>query len=78
MRRPRDGDDENGGSARWRRREVRREAERRRIPKHGKSYVKLAQQMIARRAAAAAEGTSADTERPGRKRRPSRARRPTD
>jgi hypothetical protein len=49
----RDGDDD-APAGRWQRRAARHEAERRRMPKHGKGYVTLAQQLIARRAAAAA------------------------
>ncbi len=35
---------------RWQRRAGRRETERRRIPKHGKAYVTLVEQMLAERA----------------------------
>ena len=43
----------------WQRRAARREAERRRMPKHGKAYVALAQQLIGKRAAEAITGTAA-------------------
>ena len=66
MRRSREQDEQDeqpdqGG--RWQRRAARREAERRRMPKHGKAYVDLAQRMIARRATEATPGAAA----PGRK-----------
>src|SRR5262249_19612636 len=50
MRRQSDRDSESTTSSRWQRRAARQEAERGRIPKHGKRYVELAQQMIAKRA----------------------------
>ena len=46
-------DDEVETDEQWVRRTARREAERQRIPKHGRAYTDLAQQMIARRATAA-------------------------
>jgi hypothetical protein len=75
MRRQRDSDAESTTSARWQRRAARQDAERGRIPKHGKRYVDLAQQMIARRAADAARQAS-PTDGAARPRRPSRARPP--
>ncbi len=79
MRQRRQTNGENGASARWQRRAARQEAERRRVPKHGKGYVDLARRMIARRAAEAAASATdaAATTPPRRKRRPSRARRPS-
>ena len=77
MRRQGDPDAENTTSARWQRRAARQEAERGRIPKHGKRYVELAQQMIARRASdAAARRLDPSADVPARPRRPSRARPP--
>ena len=58
----------SGPGGRWQRRAARRDTERRRIPKHGKAFVTLAQRMMAQRAAE----TSAGGSRSGRK----RARRP--
>jgi hypothetical protein len=79
MRRQQQANGEERTSARWQRRAARQEAERRRVPKHGRGYVDLAQRMILRRAAdAAASGTDGTTARGARrKRRPSRARRPS-
>ncbi len=45
------GDGAPAGGARWERRAARREAARRRMPKHGQRYAQLAQRMLARRAA---------------------------
>ncbi len=52
-------------AGRWRRRAARQEAARRRVAKHGKAYVALAQAMLARRAAEAA----APARSPARRRR---------
>ena len=64
----------DGASARrygrWQRRARRREAERRRMPKHGKSYADLAQRMIARRAADATRGPAGPDEQGARRRNP--------
>jgi hypothetical protein len=70
MRRAReheDGGETPGG--RWQRRALRHAAERRRIPKHGKTYVGLVEQMLAERArAAAALASPAAGKRPKRRR----------
>lgn len=42
---------------RWQRRARRHAAERRRMPKHGKTYVTLVERMLARRAKASATAT---------------------
>jgi hypothetical protein len=50
---PRVPEHDDAGEApggRWQRRALRRAAERRRIPKHGKTYVTLVERMLARRA----------------------------
>jgi hypothetical protein len=47
-----DGSEAPGG--RWQRRAHRHAAERRRMPKHGKTYVTLVESMLARRAKASA------------------------
>ncbi len=54
---PGEGGDTPAG--RWARRAARREAERRRMPKHGKAFVALAERMLAERAAAVASGAQA-------------------
>jgi hypothetical protein len=76
MRRERDPDSPSTASARWQRRAARQDAERRRMPKHGKAYVDLAQRMIARRASGAAGGPTSPLGAAARPRRPSRARPP--
>jgi hypothetical protein len=76
MRRQRDSDAESTTSARWQRRAARQDAERGRIPKHGKRYVDLAQQMIAKRASDAAARGAGPADKTARPRRPSRARPP--
>ena len=78
MRRQGDPDAEHTTSARWQRRAARQDAERGRIPKHGKRYVDLAQQMIAKRASDAAARRASPADGPARPRRPSRARPPGD
>ena len=45
MRRQQQANGEERTSARWQRRAARQEAERRRVPKHGKGYVDLAQRI---------------------------------
>ncbi|HZR97291.1 MAG TPA: hypothetical protein VFE37_01215 [Chloroflexota bacterium] len=65
MRRLRDPDS-NGSEApggRWQRRARRAAAERRRMPKHGKAYVRLVERMLAKRAE-----ESAATSAPGARR----------
>jgi hypothetical protein len=74
MRRERDPDTQSTGSARWQRRAARQDAERRRMPKHGKGYVDLTQRMIARRATAT-QRLSGDGSRPRRGGRYARRRR---
>jgi hypothetical protein len=77
VRRERDPED-GAGSARWQRRQARREAAAERMPKHGRAYVSLVDELLARRAAEAAGGGQADAASAGasrRVRRPSRARR---
>lgn len=63
--------EENGEapSGRWQRRALRHAAERRRIPKHGKTYVNLVEQMLAARARAAAPAAGSAAEPPARHRR---------
>jgi len=74
MRRIHEHDDAGEApSGRWQRRARREAAARRRIPKHGKAYVILAEQMLARRAQA---GQSPDAPREASTRRP-RARPPS-
>jgi hypothetical protein len=66
-------DDRGAGGAavgRWQRRAARREAERRRIPKHGKAYVTLAEQMLAQRAAGAPSAARRRSATPGGVRAP--------
>jgi hypothetical protein len=77
MRRERDPDTQSTGSARWQRRAARQDAERRRMPKHGKGYVDLTQRMIARRASGAAGGPASPLGAAVWPRRPSRARPPS-
>jgi hypothetical protein len=78
MRRQGDPEAEHTTSARWQRRAARQEAERGRIPKHGKRYVDLAQQMIAKRASDASARRASPAQGSARPRRPSRARPPDD
>ncbi|HLH22551.1 MAG TPA: hypothetical protein VK066_08510 [Chloroflexota bacterium] len=53
-----DREPEEAPGGRWQRRAVRRAAERRRIPKHGKTYVTLVEQMLAQRAKDGAPGAA--------------------
>jgi hypothetical protein len=73
MRRLRERDDASEvPDGRWLRRARRHAAERRRMPKHGKTYVALVERMLARRAKASATAASDHEARPAAKAPPAR------
>jgi hypothetical protein len=65
MPRIREHGDGDAPGGRWQRRALRRAAERRRIPKHGKTYVTLVEQMLAQRAKESAASASPAAGMPG-------------